>query len=190
MGFLSILATIVGFGLVSVVVALFATGLMQNEIWPRIQERVQTAVNGLPLIGEDEPEEVAAPVPGVTPADSLDALLTQLETHQVLLMQREKEIQRARAEIDSVLVDISTVQTDEIARQAKLYASMKPLEAARILHSLDDPTLVAILKKMNARAASKVMGQLDPRRLARLSMEEIGRPQLSAVTPPNAGDGS
>lgn len=187
-GFLAILITAVGFFLVAVVVTLFATGLAQNHVLPLIQARVDAVMNSLPFIGDDSVvEEVAPPIRGRTPADSLQALVSQLETEKAFLEIRSRELDRQRAQIDSVVVDLKTIQNAEVLRQAKLYAAMKPDEAARILYALDDPTLVAILKSMNARASSKIMGRLDPRRLARLSMEGIGRPQLEELDLSQAG---
>ena len=179
--FLAILITAVGFFLVAIVVTLFATGLAQERIIPMIKPRIETAVNGLSLIGKEEVPEPPAPERGRTPSDSLQALVTQIETEKVFIETRERQLDYQRAEIDSVMAALQTIQNDEVLRQAKLYAAMKPDEAARILYALDDATLVAILKNMNARAASKIMGRLDPRRLARLSMEGIGRAELAGV---------
>ncbi|MEZ4649012.1 MAG: hypothetical protein R3E97_09560 [Candidatus Eisenbacteria bacterium] len=179
--FLAILVTAVGFFLVALVVTLWVTGLAEERIIPMIQQRIETAINGLPLIGKDEVPEPPPPAPGRAPSDSLQALVTQIETEKAFIETRERQLDYQRAEIDSVMAALATIQNDEVRRQAKLYAAMKPDEAARILYALDDATLVAILKNMNARAASKIMGRLDPRRLARLSMEGIGRAELAGV---------
>jgi hypothetical protein len=185
---LAILLTAAGFFLIAVVVTMYATGLAQSHVLPLIQARVDTVMNGLPFVGNEAvDEEVAPPQRGRTPADSLQALVTQLETEATFLATRSEVLDRQRAQIDSVVTALQSIQSEEVLRQAKLYAAMKPDEAARILYSLDDPTLVAVLKNMNARAASKIMGRLDPRRLARLSMEGIGRPQLADMDLSEAG---
>ena len=186
--FLAILITALGFFLVAVVVTLFATGLAQNQIFPLIQARVDSVKASLPLArGDAAVEEVVRPEPGRSPVDSLQALVTQIETEKAFLARHAEELDLRRARIESVVSELQSVQNDEVLRQAKLYAAMKPEEAARILYALDDATLVAVLKSMNARAASKIMGRLDPRRLARLSMEGIGRPQLAEMDLSAAG---
>ena len=187
-GLFSMLMTVVGFFLVAVVVTLYVTGLAQSHVLPLVQSRVDAVMSGLPFVGDDgASDQVAAPERGRTPADSLESLVTQLETEKAFLAGRAQALDRQRAQIDSVVTALQGIQSQEVLRQAKLYAAMKPEEAARILYSLDDATLVAILKGMNARAASKIMGRLDPRRLARLSMEGVGRSQLAEIDLSQAG---
>lgn len=188
----AMLITIVGFGLVMLVAALFMTGLAQNHIWPRIQARIDQAVQAVKP-GGDAPSDslvVAAPEPDVAPADSLEALLAQVETQQEFLEAQHTELTQLRAQIDSLVVELETVQNAEVARQAKLFAAMRPEEAAAVLAAVDDRTLVAILRTMNARAASKLMPKLNPRRLARLSMDGIAASeiaQLGAGQSPDSG---
>src|SRR5688572_27834591 len=86
-----------------------------------------------------------------------------------------------RGSIDSLLTNYRGQRSKEVARQAKLFASMLPEEAARILGAMDDASLVAVLGAMNARAASKLMGRLDPRRLSCLTMEGLGASGTAAL---------
>jgi hypothetical protein len=157
--------------------ALLLTGLAQKRIIPMLSERVDAALSSLPLVGDGndaETEEDEEPVFGASAPDSVEALVTQLETHRVFLDRQRDDLVGIRAGLDSLAIHFQISQSEEVSRQAKLFAGMGDVEAAKILRNVDDATLVAILRKMNARAAAKVMAQLDPRRLARLSMEGIG----------------
>lgn len=181
---LSMIAVVVGSGLVMLVAALFLTGLAQERIIPMIEARIDQAISGSPA--EEAPADSLAaaekseqPLPG-----SEDALLAQIDTQKLFLQAQELELQRMRAQIDSLVAELETLHNDEVTRQAKLFAAMKPDDAASVLASVDDPTLVAILKAMNARAASQVAARIHPRRLAKLSMEGIAASEIAALTQP------
>src|SRR5690606_34743975 len=166
---LSMLAVVVGSGLVMLVATLFLTGLAQERIIPLIQMRIDQAISGKPAESASDSlasvEETALPSP--------DALMAQIETQKMYLQSQERELQAMRAQIDSLVAELETLHNDEVTRQAKLFAAMKPDDAASVLAAVDDPTLVAILKAMNARAASQVASKIHPRRLAKLSLEGI-----------------
>jgi len=175
---LSMLAVVVGSGLVMLVATLFLTGLAQERIIPLIQMRIDQAISGKPAESASDSlasvEETALPSP--------DALMAQIETQKMYLQSQERELQAMRAQIDSLVAELETLHNDEVTRQAKLFAAMKPDDAASVLAAVDDPTLVAILKAMNARAASQVASKIHPRRLAKLSMEGIAASELAALT--------
>ncbi len=180
---LSMIIVVLGSGLVMLVAALFLTGLAQERIIPIIQARIDQAVSGSPS-GEAPADSLVAveesePLPG-----SEDALLAQIDTQKLFLQAQELELQRMRAQIDSLVAELETLHNDEVTRQAKLFAAMKPDDAASVLASVDYPTLVAILKAMNARAASQVAARIHPRRLAKLSMEGIAASEIAALTQP------
>ena len=186
----TLLSILIGGGLVMFVAALFATGLAQKRLLPILVERVDAILEPLPLVGGSDAEEVEdSPVFGATAPDSVEALVTQLETHRVFLGRQRDDLIGMRADLDSLALHFQITQSEEVTRQAKLFAGMGDVEAAKILRNVDDATLVAILRKMNSRAAAKVMAELDPRRLARLSMEGIGAEMFQELAEETNGVG-
>lgn len=198
----SVLALLFGGGAAMVVIALFMTGLAQNTILPGVRARAERAVQGVRLGGGGAPADSAASaeeggaaadgaaVSGAEAAaeDSLVALRSQLETEKVFLAERERELQRLRGGIDSLLNGRQALQEAELKRQAKLLAAMRAEEAARVLEAMPDDLVQALLAQMNARAASKVLGKLDPVRVARLSTRAMTQADLSSlVAAPEAG---
>jgi flagellar motility protein MotE (MotC chaperone) len=176
---LSMLAVVLGGGLVMLVATLFLTGLAQERIIPMIQLRIEQAVSGEPAeSAADSLASFEVPESSLPPADALAA---QIETQKMFLQAQERELRAMRAQIDSLVAELETLHNDEVTRQAKLFAAMKPDDAASVLASVDDPTLVAILKAMNARAASQVASKIHPRRLAKLSMEGIAASEIAAL---------
>jgi hypothetical protein len=116
--------------------------------------------------------------------DSLQALSVQIETQKEFLAQREAELTRMRAGIDSLHQASKGIDDTERKRQGKLLAAMKPDEAARVLEQLDDPTLALLLDAMNAKAAAKVMAKLDAGRVARLTSRAVHGGEITGVIRP------
>jgi hypothetical protein len=120
---------------------------------------------------------------GAVPGDSLRALSMQIETQRAFLAQREFELTRMRAGIDSLHQASKGIDDTERKRQAKLLAAMKPDEAARVLEQMDDATLALLLDAMSAKAAAKVMAKLDAGRVARLATRAVHKGEMTgAVT--------
>ena len=60
-------------------------------------------------------------------------------------------------------------ETKKISKLSRLYGNMKPEEVVPILKQLDDPTIVAILNKMEEDQAGKILAQFDPAKAAQIS---------------------
>jgi flagellar motility protein MotE (MotC chaperone) len=186
----SFLLLVVGGGLAMVVIGLFLTGLAQEHIIPYFKERAEGAMNqakekaeetvaGLQKAEQDSLPEVQAPE-----ADSLAAFLTQAETQKKFLEERKRELEGIRSEIDALLTQSESAQDEELMRQSKLLAGMRPAEAAKVLAMMDDGSVRGILGAMNSRAAAKVVAQMDARRVARLSMTALRRAEVSNLERP------
>jgi flagellar motility protein MotE (MotC chaperone) len=179
---LSMAIVVLGGGLVMLVATLFLTGLAQERIIPMIQTRIDQAVSGSP--SDEAPADSLVVEESEPTPDPADVLLAQIDTQKVFLQAQERELQWMRGQVDSLVAELQTLHNAEVTRQAKLFAAMKPDDAASVLASVDDPTLVAILKAMNARAASQVAAKIHPRRLAKLSMEGIAASEIAALANP------
>lgn len=175
----AILAVSVGGFLVLTAGSLFATGIAQRELWPRLKARLQA-----------ETARVTGKAPSAAPADSsftespedsLRALRAQVETQRRLLEAEREELVRARTGIDSVMNRFAEAQGTEAARQARLLAKMDPRAAGAILARMDDAGLRAVLLRMPDKAASKVLAVLDPERVAVLHMDELELDALDEV---------
>ena len=210
----SLLGLLLGGGALLVVAALFMTGLAQREILPRVRARADRAMERAAAAvkpGSKAPAGGAAGPAGATggtsgPAgtrmdglaagaadsagtggasrDSVQTLSAQIETQKSFLSQREAELKRMRAGIDSLQQKTDVVDATELKRQAKLFAAMKAEEAAPVLGAMDDATLALLLDAMNAKAAAKVMAKLDVGRVARLASRAVHKGEMTgAVTP-------
>ena len=59
---------------------------------------------------------------------------------------------------------------------------MKPRDAARILEALPDEEAEILLARISPRQASRILGELDPGRAARLSRLVLGTADLAEET--------
>jgi flagellar motility protein MotE (MotC chaperone) len=164
-------------------VILFATGIAQNAIIPRLKARAEEAPQ--PAASEAaEPEargEAAVPVlGGGMEADSLRAVRMQVKLEQEQLAARTAELQAAMAEWKAKQQTLDAEAAKRVAALAKVYSSMKPEAAARVLMRLDDATFEQVLAKLDKRQAGKILALIDPERMARLT-------QQAAQTPVEAG---
>jgi flagellar motility protein MotE (MotC chaperone) len=179
------------------VAALFMTGLAQRQIMPWARARAERALERATSAvkpGSKAPaggagmEDLAATAAdsagtGGASRDSIQALSVQIETQKSFLAQREAELKRMRAGIDSLQQKTDVVDDAELKRQAKLFAAMKAEEAALVLGAMDDATLALLLDAMNAKAAAKVMAKLDAGRVARLTSRAVHKGEMTgAVT--------
>jgi len=192
----SLIGLVLGGGLVMLVLALFLTGLAQKEIIPRLEAKVDAtlAASRQKLSPKPKPEAASADsslARKSSPADSLEALLTQMETQRKALDDEKADLARMRGTVDSLLTEYRGVQSKQTSRQAKLLAGMNPDEAARVCDAMDDASVSTLLNQMNVRLASQVLAKLDSRRAARLTLASMGESRLDKMgSPVEAGSGA
>jgi flagellar motility protein MotE (MotC chaperone) len=155
------------------------------------------------------PAPPAAPAAAAPPlSDKELALLTdlrarreQLDARAAQLTQREGVLAAAEARLTARLDELAGLQKrlesleqdrrqrDEANWQGlvKLYASMKPRDAAAIFNDLDLPVVLPILDRMKERSAAAILAAMQPER-ARLLTAELARlrTQQNSVPPPRS----
>ena len=71
--------------------------------------------------------------------------------------------------VEGLLAKKDQVKSERVAYLAKLFDGMKQDEISKLMAQLDDNTIVAVLPKMKAASASKVLAMLPPERAARIT---------------------
>lgn len=74
----------------------------------------------------------------------------------------QKEIQAYRAEKEEA-------QNGKIRSLAKIYGTMKPKEAAKLLENLDDQLVVSVISTMTPDEAGNILGNMDIKKAAKIS---------------------
>ncbi|MAE69534.1 MAG: hypothetical protein CME06_03585 [Gemmatimonadetes bacterium] len=123
-----------------------------------------------------------------------DSLLNQRdllreEKRELLAIEARIEIDRETSLNERGLVEnlmaaltdtLSARRGAEIAKLAKLYDSMKPVDAARVLRGLDLGLAAEVLARLKPRQSAKILAALDPSRAVELST------LLSGAKPPKS----
>jgi len=182
-----LVAVFVACAVVLTVIMLFATGVAQRGILPRLRNRAATAVTvedapakaDAVQAGEDATLEV-----GSAPAaiDSLRALKQQVRIEQQRLQERIDLMAEATTQMTEAR-DVAEADAEKAtADLAKIYSSMKPQSAAMVMVNLDDVTFQKVLAKLNTRQAAKILAYVDPMRVARLTKEQT-TPASEKISP-------
>jgi flagellar motility protein MotE (MotC chaperone) len=102
----------------------------------------------------------------------------ELELRENLLKAAEKRVGARIAELKSIEKRIEkelSKQDDESMAQymrlVKMYAAMKPKQAAQIFNRLDLDILTAMVQRMRPQAMAKILAAMDPSAARRLTME-------------------
>lgn len=74
-------------------------------------------------------------------------------------------------------------ENKKISKMARLYANMKPEEAASIMKQLDDDAIIAVLNRMEEEQAAKIFALFDAGRAARLSQSMMRVPVKTSIDP-------
>lgn len=78
------------------------------------------------------------------------------------LLAIQKEIQAYRAEKEES-------QSARIRSLAKIYGTMKPKEAAKLLDALEEHLVVSVISTMSADEAASILGNMDVKKAAKIS---------------------
>jgi flagellar motility protein MotE (MotC chaperone) len=119
---------------------------------------------------KEEPEEDTL---AVTAEDSVKNWIEQqkkgIQEENTILDVQRRELELLKVEVDNLLKQKKALESERIAKLAKIYDGMKAQEVAAMMNNLDDDTVVAVLLRMSTRNAAKVLGLLNPERAARIS---------------------
>ncbi len=179
-GPVGMIAVFLATAVVITLIMLFATGVAQRSILPRLKNRSSEAVPTVPVApstaagnaqqsapdGEHlSPDQIAAA------SDSLRALRQQVRLEQLRLQEQVDRLAEVTEEIESAREAANREADERVADLSKVLSSMKPQAAARIMVNLDDETFKRVLDQLNVRQAAKALAYIDPVRVARITEE-------------------
>jgi flagellar motility protein MotE (MotC chaperone) len=183
------LVLFVGAGLIVFIVFLvffsFSLGVFDKE---RLKGELGLTEDTTASITQAQPEDSAAEVyaeedksamepegdtTAVASEDSvknwIDEQKAKIQEDRTVVEVQRRELELLKVEVDNLLKQKKALESERIAKLAKIYDGMKAQEVAAMMNNLDDDTVVAVLLRMSTRNAAKVLGLLNPERAARIS---------------------
>jgi len=169
---LGLLAVFAATAIVLTGVMLFATGVAQRTLIPRLKQRAAGAVPPAPRTPEVE-TAAAAPSPQVSahgvPIDSLRVLRAQLGVEQERLAAQSAALRELLDQWAAAQAAAADETSERIAGLAKVYSTMKPEAAARVMVRLEDEVFEQVFRQLDKRQAGKILAFIDPERVARMT---------------------
>ena len=113
--------------------------------------------------------------------EALDAKAKEIDKRAIQLKVAEKEIDKKlrllkeyEQRLSKLINQYSQKEQENISALVKLYASMKPKDAARIFNTLDIDITVAILRGMKPSNSSAIVSQMNSEKAQAVTAELIG----------------
>jgi flagellar motility protein MotE (MotC chaperone) len=124
--------------------------------------------------------------PGPSSTDSLNAIQqkeTEIRKREEQLKEKEERLAKLEKEVEQKVKDllvlqkeVQAVRTEKIETQnvkvrslAKIYGSMKPKEAAKLMENLDDKLVMNIIATMTPDEAASILALMDVKKAAKIS---------------------
>lgn len=132
------------------------------------QQTVSTAMDSLTFIQQRESE--------------LRRKEEQLKEKEERLARIEKEVEQKTKDLLALQKEIQTyrnerqdVQNTKVRSLAKIYGTMKPKEAAKLMENLEDKLVMGIISTMSSEEAAAILALMDVKKAAKISEALSGR---------------
>ena len=133
---------------------------------------------GAPQSG-DRPSSTSVPEM-ISHLQRRDAELTkkeeQLKQKEEYLSQMEQEVEKKLKDLMAIQKEIQTYRAEreegqlaKVRSLAKIYGTMKPKEAAKLLENLEENLVVEVISTMNATEAANILSNMDVKKAAKIS---------------------
>lgn len=115
----------------------------------------------------------------------IESETSALEERRLLLQAAESRVDRKldelktlQAMIQDLLLQHGEQEENQFQSLVKIYESMKPKDAARILEQLDMAVLLEVIGRMKERKTAPVLAMMDPERAKAVTLELANRQTL------------
>jgi flagellar motility protein MotE (MotC chaperone) len=106
----------------------------------------------------------------------------QLKEKEERLGRLEKEVEQKVKDLLALQKEVQSVRTEKLETQntkvrslAKIYGTMKPKEAARLMENLDDRLVMSIISTMTPDEAAAILSLMEVKKAAKISEALSGR---------------
>jgi len=126
---------------------------------------------------DNSPEKTSSTA--MTAQDSVDTLnwlqveMARLADQEMSISKKRRELDRLEKRVNKAMTKIEQAESARVINLARLYDSMRPEEVAKLFDNLSDDAVMAILPRMKAANAAKILAVMPPKRAARISTKMI-----------------
>lgn len=107
-------------------------------------------------------------------SQEIDKKALQLKVSEQEIDKRLKQMQEYEQKLKLLIQEYNEKEKEKIASLVKVYANMKPKDAARIFETLDLEVTVALLKEMKPSTSSAILAQITPAKAKAITDKIIG----------------
>ena len=165
--------------------SLFASEVMAED------RKGKTKKAAPPAKPEDPGQTAPAPdVPKRPSNSSVPEMVTYLETRNAELNKKEEQLKQKEEylaqmeqQVENKLKELLAIQKEiqvfraereenqssKVRSLAKIYGTMKPKEAAKLLENLEEPLVVEVISTMSATEAANILSNMDVKKAAKIS---------------------
>lgn len=143
-------------------------------------------------IGNPPPVEPAKIKPAISTGESLGSLQqkeSEIRKREELLKEKEERLSKLEKEVEQKVKDLLALQkqaqTTQSEKQdtqnakvrslAKIYGTMKPKEAAKLMENLDDKLVMSIISTMTPDQAAGILAIMEVKKAAKISEALSGK---------------
>ena len=119
--------------------------------------------------------------------DEIDSRNRLLDAAEARIDTRITELQEIRTAIEALVRQYDKQEQAELESVVKIYETMKPKDAARILGELELTTLLGIMEQMKERKTAPILAAMQPERAREVTEELARRKTVDLLAPPAAG---
>lgn len=98
----------------------------------------------------------------------------QLEITEEEIQKKLSQLQEYEAKLRQLMQDYNQKEKSKLNSLVKLYTTMKPKDAARIISTLDIELATALLKEMKPSISSSILSQMDAAKAKAITNQLIG----------------
>lgn len=164
------------------------------EAAPAPQKEAPPAKEALPAKEAARPAtQTAAKAPNTSSVSETMSFLQQKESElrkkEDHLREKEESLAKLEKDVEKKLKDLIGIQqeiqtyrsekeqalTGKVRSLAKIYSTMKPKEASKLLENLDEKLVMGIMQTMNSDEAAAILSNMDVKKAAKISEGLSGR---------------
>jgi len=112
---------------------------------------------------------------------SLDSREALIKVAELRIDQKMKEMETLRAQLQTMVNQLSAAQQTQIDNLVKIYETMKPKEAARIFETLELPILLGVVQRMKPARTAAVMAEMNPEKAKEITVALTKQDQLPSI---------